>query len=205
MRVHLQHHPPGLESSSARRAVPTAPCFWGPPAAGGMSVAPWFCQGSPRPGPGDITQPAGGAGEGHARPDPLLSERWASLQFHPRLAGCFLPTKEAAGARAAGGAAARGVRLSCLLVAVCASLWRSTGVPAGVGSVCRGHRQPRRLRVCACLQVGLCRSAQPCVCVCVRVCVCWGAVVLYVTACACIRVASCFCVCGCLVQGCGRV
>ena len=109
-------------------------------------------------------------GEGHARPDPLLSERWASLQFHPRLAGCFLPTKEAAGAGAAGGAAARGVRVSCLLVAVCASLWGSTGVPAGVGSVCRGHRQPRRLRVCACLQVGLCRSARPCVGVCVGVC-----------------------------------
>lgn len=110
MGMHLQHHPPGLESSSARRAVPTAPCFRGPPAMEGMSVAPWFCQGSLGPQPGDITQPAGGADEGRARPDPLLSELLASLKFHPRLAECFLPTKEAAGAGAAGGAGARGVQ-----------------------------------------------------------------------------------------------
>lgn len=36
----LQIRPPGLESSSARRIVPMAPLFWGPPAVGGVSVAP---------------------------------------------------------------------------------------------------------------------------------------------------------------------
>lgn len=67
-----------------------APCFWGPPAAGGVSVAPWFCQGAPGPRPGDITQPGGGAGEGPARPEPFFSELWASPNIHPRLAEFFL-------------------------------------------------------------------------------------------------------------------
>ena len=70
-----------------------APCFRGPPAVGGVSVAPWFCQGSPGPGQGDITQPGGGAGEGHTRPDPFLSELLASPQLHPRLTEFFLTHK----------------------------------------------------------------------------------------------------------------
>lgn len=53
--LHLQARPPDLESSFARRAVPMAPWLQGPLAVGGMSVAPWYCQGVPECGPGDIT------------------------------------------------------------------------------------------------------------------------------------------------------
>ena len=185
--MHLQHHPPGLESSSARRAVPMAPCFLGPPAMEGMSVAPWFCQGSLGPRPGDITQPAGGADEGRARPDPLLSELLASLKFHPRLAEFFLPTKEAAGAGAAGGAGARGVRSvfarGCVHEPVeeqgCprrggeSVLRPPTAAPAEGARVSPGR--PALVSTAVCVCVCVCVS----VCVCVwrmdaPTCVCWG-------------------------------
>lgn len=107
--LHRQVHPLDLESSSARWAVPMAPWLQGSQAVGGLSVAPWYCQGSPEPGPGDITQPGGGTGEGHARPALLPSE----LLLHRHSIQGWLssspPTKEAAeGARAAG-AGARGM------------------------------------------------------------------------------------------------
>lgn len=93
LRLPLQVRPPVLESSSARQAVPMAPWLRGPLAVGGVSVAPWYCQGAPGLGLGDITQPSGRAGKGHARPNPFLSELLASPGLHPRLAEFFLTHK----------------------------------------------------------------------------------------------------------------
>lgn len=155
--MHLRVCTPGPGSRAARQAVPMAPWLQGLQAVEGLSFAPWFLQGAPEPGPGDITQPSGETDKGHARLDHSPCKRLASPRLHQRLAELFPPTKDASeGIRVA--RLELGVCQLCLLMVLCACVCicggvRSKGVP-GVGG-CRGHPRSAWLKVCICVAPGL--------------------------------------------------
>lgn len=95
--MRLQVRTPGPGSSAARLAVPTAPWLQALQAVERLSVAPWFRQGAPEPGPGDITQPSGETDRGHARLAPSPRKHSASQRgsIRKRLAELLPLTKEA--------------------------------------------------------------------------------------------------------------